>query len=101
MAQVVGRRPHIAESRVRFKPRPCRIGGGGGGGERRTGTDVTVTTSLCVSVSSKIFTVVYFNNYICILEWSNPRTAPGLPVYGTEQQQERRCSGQHRFHTGF
>ena len=88
MAQVVGRRPLIAESRVRFKTRPCRIGGG----ERRTGTDVTVTTSLCISVSLEISTVIYFN-YNFILEWSNPRTAPGLPVYGTEQQQERRCSG--------
>ena len=94
MAQVFGRRPLIAESLVRFKTRPCRIGGC----ERRTGTDVTVITALCISVSLKIFTVVYFNKYICILEWSNPRTAPGLPVYGTEQQQERRCSGQHRFH---
>jgi len=41
MAQVVGRRPLIEESRVRFKTRPCRIGGG----ERRTGTDVTVYKS--------------------------------------------------------
>jgi len=95
MAQVVGRRPHIAESRVRIKTRPRRICGC----ERRTGTNVTVTTSLCTSVSLKIFTVIYFN-YICILEWSNPRTAPGLPVYGTEPQQERRCSGQHSFRSG-
>jgi len=71
-----------------------------GGCERRTGTDVTMNTSPFIYVSLKIFTVVYFNNYICILEWSNPRTAPGLPVYGTEQQQERRCSGQHRFRSG-
>ena len=74
---------------------PCR----NGGSERRTGTGVTVTTSLCISVSLELLTEIYFN-YNCILEWCNPRTAPGYPVYGTEQQQERRCGGQHRFHTG-
>ena len=92
---MVGRRPLIAESRVRFKNRPCTIGGG----ERRTGTDVSVTTSLCISVSLEMFTVIYFN-YNSILEWCNPRTAPGFPVYRTEQQQERRCGGQHRLNTG-
>jgi hypothetical protein len=96
MALVVGRRPLIAEIRVPFKTRPCRIGGG----EKRTGTDVSVNTSLCISVSLEIFTVICFN-YNCILEWSNPWTVPALPVYGTEQQKEKRCSGQHRLYKWF
>ena len=88
MAQAVGRRPPIEESRVRFKTRPCRIGDG----ERRTGRDVTLTICIRMSIRLEIFTVIYFNCN-CILEWCDPRTAPGLPVYGTEQQQDRRFSG--------
>ena len=63
MAQVVGRWPLTAESRIRFKNRPCRIGSG----ERRTGTDITVNTSLCIFVSVEIFSVIYIYIYFTVI----------------------------------